>query len=91
MAEKKNNIKFDIVNKLGVISEGTKGWRKEVNLVSWNGRPAKLDVRDWNEKHEKMGRGITLNRAETRALLDALNQVDLETITDQARADDATE
>ena len=32
------DIKFEIKKYLGVIGEGTKGWKKEVNLVSWNDR-----------------------------------------------------
>ena len=48
-------IKFEITDKLGVIGEGSKGWKKELNLISWNDRKAKADIRDWDEKHEKMG------------------------------------
>ena len=57
-------LKFFIKENLGVISEGSKGWKKEVNLVSWNDRKAKLDIRDWDESHEKMGKGITLSKEE---------------------------
>jgi hypothetical protein len=55
------DLKFEIKKFIGVIGEGTKGWKKEVNLVSWNERKPKLDIRDWDENHEKMGKGVTLN------------------------------
>jgi len=61
-------IKFDIQKKFGVLSENQKGWKKEVNLVSWNDRNPKLDIRDWSEDYKKMGKGITLEKSEIEAL-----------------------
>ncbi|NMA34284.1 MAG: hypothetical protein GX940_07015 [Clostridiaceae bacterium] len=63
-----SDLKYEIKKSIGVIGEGTKGWKKEVNLVSWNERKPKLDIRDWDENHEKMGRGITLSRSEVEEL-----------------------
>ena len=77
MAEQKDDFKFDITKGIGIIGEGSRGWRKEVNLVSWNDRPPKLDIRDWNETHDKMGKGITLSGAEARALIELLKGADL--------------
>jgi hypothetical protein len=74
------DIKFEITGTLGVLSEGTKGWQKETNLVSWNDRKPKVDIRDWSPKHEKMGRGITLNKKELRQLKELLNGMDLEAL-----------
>ena len=65
-------IQFDIVRRLGVISEGKGGWNKELNLVSWNGKPPKLDVREWSPDHEKMGKGITLTGDEAAKLAELL-------------------
>jgi hypothetical protein len=62
------DITFDIVKSYGVISEEKGGWRKELNLVSWNGRTPKLDIRDWSPDHEKMGKGITLSKDEAAKL-----------------------
>lgn len=62
------NIEYEIMEEVGVLSENTRGWRKELNRVSWNGRPAKYDIRDWAENHEKMGKGITLTDEEAGAL-----------------------
>lgn len=63
-----SDLKYEIKKSIGVIGEGTKGWKKEVNLVSWNERKPKLDIRDWDENHVKMGRGITLSRSEVEEL-----------------------
>ena len=58
-----SDIVFEIVKSLGVLSESPKGWRKEVNLVSWNGRAPKIDIRMGTD-HERAGKGITLNEEE---------------------------
>ena len=61
-------IKFEIVEEIGVLSENAKGWRKELNKVSWNGAAPKYDIRDWAPNHEKMGKGCTLTEEEAKAL-----------------------
>ena len=53
------DIKYDIVEEIGVLSENAKGWRKEINRISWNGATPKYDIRDWAPEHEKMSKGIT--------------------------------
>ena len=40
-------LKYEIVEHIGVLSENARGWRKELNLVSWNDREPKYDIRDW--------------------------------------------
>jgi hypothetical protein len=65
-------IKFDISQRIGLISESSRGWKKELNLVSWNEREAKLDIREWSEDHLKMGKGVTLTREEGARLRDIL-------------------
>lgn len=65
-------VSFEIVEEMGVLSEGTKGWSKQLNRVSWNGNPAKYDIRDWNEDHTKCGKGITLTYEELEALADLI-------------------
>ena len=62
------NITFEIKKRIGVLSTSTKGWSKELNLVSWNGREAKLDIREWSPDHEKMSKGVTLTNDEAVAL-----------------------
>ncbi|MFD2657056.1 YdbC family protein [Gracilibacillus thailandensis] len=61
-------IKYEIIEEVAVLSESSKGWRKEVNLISWNDREPKYDIRDWSPDHEKMGKGITLTPEEWQAL-----------------------
>ena len=61
-------IKYEIVEKIAVLSTTEKGWSKELNLVSWNEREPKFDLRDWNEEHDKMGKGITLTKEEVEKL-----------------------
>jgi len=70
-------IKFEIKETLGVISESTKGWSKELNLVSWNDKEPKYDLREWDPAHEKMGKGMTLSKDELAKLRDILNNIDL--------------
>lgn len=53
-----SDFKFEIVKHYGTIATSSAGWQKEVNLVSWNDGPAKLDIRDWSPDHERMGGGI---------------------------------
>lgn len=68
------NIKYEIVEKIAVLSE--KGdWTKELNKVSWNDRPAKFDIRDWNHEEERMGKGTTLTDEEALALKEALDKI----------------
>lgn len=66
------DITHDIQKHYGVLSEEKGGWKKELNLVSWNGRNPKLDIRDWSPDHEKMGKGITFTREEAAKLLELL-------------------
>ena len=68
-------FQYEIKEEIGVISESKSGWRKEVNLVSWNGAAPKIDIRDWAPNHEKMGKGITLSTEEARKLLDLLQKM----------------
>ena len=70
-------FQYEIKEEIGVLSENKSGWRKEVNLVSWNGAAPKLDIRDWAPDHEKMGKGITLSTEEARELLDLLQKISL--------------
>ena len=66
------DIKFEIVKEIGVLSESPSGWKRELNMVSWNGRAPKYDIRDWDENHEKMGKGITLSQEEIEILVDLI-------------------
>ena len=70
-------IKFEIEKELGSVSESPKGLKKELNLISWNGKEAKYDLREWAPGHEKMGKGVTLSKEELKCLKEILNNIDL--------------
>ena len=66
-------IKYDIVENLGILSTNAKGWTKELNLVSWNEREPKYDIRDLNDDHTRMSNGITLSTEEAEVLKNILD------------------
>ena len=70
-------IKFEIKETIGEISQSPKGWSKELNLISWNGKEPKFDLREWAPDHEKMGKGVTLTVEELKSLKDLLNGMGL--------------
>jgi len=72
-----SDIKFEIIKKVGVLSKSASGWAKEVNLISWNERDPKYDLRDWSPGGEKMGKGVTLTKEEMAALKELLNKMEL--------------
>ena len=69
------DIKYEITEHLAVLSTSSRGWSKELNLVSWNDRPAKYDLREWAPDHSRMGKGITLSDEEAKMLREALNEI----------------
>ena len=66
-------FKYEVVEKIAVLSESSKGWTKELNLVSWNDREPKYDIREWSPDGSKMGKGITLSAEEAKVLKEALD------------------
>ena len=72
-----SEIKYEIVKKVGSLSSSASGWTKDLNLISWNDREPKYDLRDWSADHEKMGKGVTLSKEELIALRELLNSMDL--------------
>lgn len=71
------DIKFEIKETVGTLSESAKGWKEELNLISWNDKVAKYDLRDWDSEHKKMGKGVTLIAEELKKLRDILNVMEL--------------
>lgn len=71
-------LKFEITESLGVISENAKGWTKELNMVSWNEHEPKYDLREWSPDHSRMGKGVTLTADEIVSLKDILSGLDLD-------------
>ena len=74
-------IECRIIESYGIFSfggkswNGAKSWNKEVNYISWNGRPAKLDIRNWQSDHEKCGKGIAITWEEAEELVKLLNKI----------------
>jgi len=69
------DFSYEVIEEIGVISTSGSGWTKELNLVSWNGRPPKFDIRDWSPDHEKMGKGVTLTNDDIKALKEILEDI----------------
>lgn len=65
-------FKYEIKEHVQVLSQNARGWTKEVNLVSWNERAPKIDIREWNHDSGRMGKGVTLTEEETELLFKAL-------------------
>jgi len=72
-----SEIKYEIIKKIGVLSTSASGWAKEVNLISWNDREPKYDIREWSADHEKMGKGVTLSKEELLSLKQLLNRMEI--------------
>ena len=71
-----SDFKYEIVERIAVLSEKGK-WTKELNIVSWNGRPGKYDLRDWNHEEEKMRKGVTVTEEELTNLREVLNAIEI--------------
>ena len=71
-------LKYEITEKLGVLSENAKGWTKELNMVSWNEHEPKYDLREWSPDHSRMGKGVTLTADELASLRDIIEEINLD-------------
>lgn len=64
------DIKKDIIEHYADLNE--ENWKLEVNKISWNDGPAKIDIRKWSPDHTKCSKGVSLRNEEASKLLDAL-------------------
>lgn len=69
------DFSYEIVKEVGVLSETSRGWTKELNQISWNGREPKYDIREWAPDHKKMGKGVTLSEDEIKELKELLSKI----------------
>ncbi|NLS85266.1 MAG: hypothetical protein GXZ14_06660 [Ruminococcaceae bacterium] len=69
-------FKYEITERIGVLSQNPNGWERQLNMVSWNDREPKYDIRDWSPDGTKMGKGISLTHDEIEILKDILNSSD---------------
>lgn len=68
---KTNDFSYEVKNTLGTLGEDSK---YELRVVAWNGKEAKIDIRQWYEKDgkEMCGKGVSLTNDEAQALVDLL-------------------
>ena len=76
-------LKYEITKELGILSENAKGWTKEINMVSWNDREPKFDIREWSPDHTRMGKGVTLTNEEFDILKKLINGEEIEDDIDE--------
>lgn len=67
-----SEVTFEIKKHIGVITEHSTGWKKELNLMSWNGNHPKYDIRDWSPDHKYMSRGISLTETEMKRVIELM-------------------
>ena len=68
----KTEFSYEIIKTIAVLSTSKSGWSKELNIVAWNGKEPKYDIREWSPEHDKMGKGITLSDDEFAKLKEIL-------------------
>ena len=73
----RDDISYEIVERIGVISKYPTGWEKQLNIVSWNGGNPKVDCRDWSPDMEHMSRGITLHMDEAKKMFELLGTMEM--------------
>ena len=70
------DFSFEIIEECGVISEGSKGWQTELNIIRWGDNEPKFDIRPWSPDHTKCGKGISLTADELSVLKAILDRVE---------------
>jgi len=53
---KGNTLRFPFLH-IRVVMRGDCCYQKELNLIRWNDKEPKYDIRDWDEGHGKMDNG----------------------------------
>ena len=82
MPSNNEQISFNVTKSIWILNHAVNGWQKEVNLVAWNGKKPKLDIREWNADKTKMRRGLTLTKGEVIELKRCLNSIDVDWLYD---------
>ncbi len=70
---KQREVSYHVVEEIGSIPSES-AWDLEVNMISWNGAPAKVDIRRWNPDRDKMSKGISLTKEEAKELIPLLKE-----------------
>lgn len=64
-----SEFKYEIKQYIGTVSTSPDGkYATEVNLISYNDAPAKVDIRNWNTETRKLYKGIVLTPEEADKL-----------------------
>lgn len=66
-----NECTFEVIKELAALSGADESVQKKLCLISWNGKPAVIDIRAWSSKNRPY-KGITLTNDEAKALKEAL-------------------
>ena len=74
---KTNDYSYEIVERIALLSEDDKGYRKELNMIAYNGFKPKYDIRSWDPDHQKMGKGVTMSDEEMIILREAIEDLSL--------------
>ena len=74
---KTKDFSYEIVEDLGVISVGEKGWTKRLRIVKWGDNKPTYDIRNWKEDNKKiyMSKGITFTKEELKVLSNLIKGV----------------
>ena len=70
-------IKYEVVERIAVLSQRPRGWERQLNLISWNDHEPKYDIRDWSPDGSKMGKGISMTKEDLIALKGILDDMEL--------------
>lgn len=70
-------IKYEITERIAVLSTNAKGWERQLNRISWNDHEPKYDIRDWSPDGTRMSKGISMTREELAALKGILEDMEL--------------
>lgn len=69
------DFKYEIIERLGVVSQSKGGWTRELNIVSFNDKDPRYDLRDWAPDRGSMSKGFTFSKEELLVLKDLLKAV----------------
>ena len=65
----RRKVKYNLIERIGVLSTKDTGWTREVNIVAWNDGEAKVDIREWSPGRDRMSKGITLPHDDAERLV----------------------
>ena len=65
---------MEVIKKIALISGSETGYRKELNIVSWNEKEPKYDLRGWSPEGIPL-KGVALTEEEAKDLQKVLNDL----------------